>query len=133
MPPWTASASPACSRTWPRCSSWPAPTSSRFARTRTARAPSWSSRATSTRRSRPGALRKVPGIGDTIFGHAAELVRTGRIAYYDELRASYPPGLTDCLRIPRLGARKLRTLHQELGVDSLEALEAAASTAASPR
>jgi len=72
-----------------------------------------------------GALRKVPGIGDTIFGHAAELVRTGRIAYYDELRASYPPGLTDCLRIPRLGARKLRTLHQELGVDSLEALEAA--------
>ena len=72
-----------------------------------------------------GALRKVPGIGDTIFSHAAELVRTGRIAYYDELRAQYPPGLTDCLRIPRLGARKLRTLHQELGVDSLEALEAA--------
>jgi DNA polymerase (family X) len=72
-----------------------------------------------------GALRRVPGIGDTIFGHAGELVRTGRIAYYDELRARYPPGLTDCLRIPRLGARKLRTLHEELGVDSLEALEAA--------
>jgi DNA polymerase (family 10) len=72
-----------------------------------------------------GALRRVPGIGDTIFGHAAELVRTGRIAYYDELRASYPPGLTDCLRIPRLGATKLRTLHKELGIDSLEALEAA--------
>jgi DNA polymerase (family 10) len=72
-----------------------------------------------------GALRKVPGIGDTIFSHAAELVRTGRIAYYDELRARYPPGLTDCLRIPRLGAAKLRTLHRELGVDSLESLEAA--------
>lgn len=72
-----------------------------------------------------GALRRVPGIGDTIFGHAAELVGSGRIAYYDELRASYPPGLTECLRIPRLGATKLRTLHRELGVDSLEALEAA--------
>jgi DNA polymerase (family 10) len=72
-----------------------------------------------------GALRKVTGIGDTIFSHAAELVRTGRIAYYDDLRAQYPPGLTECLRIPGLGARKLRTLHQQLGVDSLEALEAA--------
>ena len=72
-----------------------------------------------------GALRKVPGIGDTIFAHAAELVRTGRIAYHDELRAKYPQGLSDCLRIPRLGASKLRTLHQALGVDSLESLEAA--------
>jgi len=50
-----------------------------------------------------GALRKVPGVGDTIFSHAGELVRTGRIAYYDELRAKYPPSLTDCLRIPGLG------------------------------
>jgi len=72
-----------------------------------------------------GALRKVPGIGDTIFSHAAELVRTGRIAYYDELRAKYPQGLSDCLRIPRLGAKKLRTLHEALGVDSLESLELA--------
>src|SRR4029079_4399694 len=71
-----------------------------------------------------GALRKVPGIGDTIFSHAAELLRTGRIAYYDELRAKYPQGLSDCLRIPRLGASTLRTLHQALGVDSLESLAA---------
>ncbi|HEX4441713.1 MAG TPA: PHP domain-containing protein [Thermoanaerobaculia bacterium] len=72
-----------------------------------------------------GALRKVPGVGDTIFSHAGELVRTGRIAYYDELRALYPPTLTDCLRIPGLGSRKLRTLHHELGIDSLEALQLA--------
>ena len=68
---------------------------------------------------------RCPASGDTIFSHAAELVRTGRIAYYDELRAKYPQGLSDCLRIPRLGARKLRTLHEALGVDSLESLEAA--------
>src|SRR4029079_9727036 len=72
-----------------------------------------------------GALRKVPGIGDTIFAHAAELVRTGRIAYHDELRPKYPQGLSDGLRTPRLGASRLRTLHQALSVDSLESLEAA--------
>lgn len=72
---------------------------------------------------RTGRLREVPGIGDTIFGNVRELVTTGRLRLYDELRASFPRGLSECLRIPGLGAAKLRALYDSLGVDSLEALE----------
>src|SRR5262245_36665057 len=74
---------------------------------------------------RTGRLREVPGIGDTIFGNVRELVTTGRLGLYDELRASFPRGLSECLRVPGLGAAKLRTLYDSLGVDSLEALERA--------
>jgi DNA polymerase (family 10) len=74
---------------------------------------------------RSGDLRSVPGIGDTIFANVRELVTTGRLGLYVELRASFPRGLSDCLRIPRLGAAKVRALYDALGVDSLDALERA--------
>lgn len=74
---------------------------------------------------RTGGLRELPGIGDTIFSNVETLATTGRLPLYDELRASYPPGLTDCLRVPGLGARKVRQLYEELGIDSLDALEQA--------
>ena len=70
-------------------------------------------------------LRKIPGIGAGLFANIETLVRTGSLPYYDELRARFPPGLRECLRIPGLGARKVRELHGALGVDSLETLETA--------
>jgi DNA polymerase (family 10) len=74
---------------------------------------------------RTGSLRELPGIGDTIFSNVRDLATTGRLPLFDALRAKYPPGLADCLRVPGLGARRLRQLHEALGIDSLEALEAA--------
>lgn len=68
-------------------------------------------------------LRKVPGIGDTIFANVESLLTTGELPVYEELRATFPPGLRDCLRVPRLGAKKVKTLFEALGVDSLDALE----------
>ena len=66
-------------------------------------------------------LLKTPGIGGGLFSNIETLVKTGSLPYYDELRARFPP-LRECLRIPGLGARKVRELHAALGVDSLEAL-----------
>ncbi len=74
---------------------------------------------------RTGALRSVPGIGDTIFANVRSLVETGRLPVYDELRTSFPRGLSECLRVPGLGARKVKLLYDSLGIDSLEALERA--------
>lgn len=68
-------------------------------------------------------LRKTPGIGETIFGNVESLLTTGELPLYEELRATFPPGLRDCLRVPRLGAKKVKTLFESLGVDSLDALE----------
>src|SRR6185295_17063617 len=70
-------------------------------------------------------LRKTPGIGAGLFANIETLVRTGSLPYYDELRARFPPGLRECLRVPGLGARKAKQLWETLGVDSLDALEAA--------
>jgi DNA polymerase (family X) len=70
-------------------------------------------------------LLKTPGIGAGLFANIETLVRTGSLPYYDELRARFPPGLQECLRIPGLGARKVKQLHEALGVDSLAALETA--------
>ncbi len=70
-------------------------------------------------------LLKVPGIGRGLFSNIETLVTTGSLPYYDELRASFPPGLRECLRVPGFGARKAKLLHEELGIDSLAALESA--------
>jgi DNA polymerase (family 10) len=70
-------------------------------------------------------LLKTPGIGATIFGNVESLLTTGELPLYEELRATFPPGLRDCLRVPRVGAKKVKTLFESLGVDSLDALERA--------
>ena len=70
-------------------------------------------------------LLNVRGIGSGLFSNIETLVTTGSLPYYDELRASFPPGLRECLRVPGFGARKAKLLHEALGIDSLDALESA--------
>jgi DNA polymerase (family X) len=61
--------------------------------------------------------------------HAArsELLATGRSSTLDELREQVPPGLVEMLRIPGLGAAKVRRIHEALAIESLAELEAAAT------
>ncbi len=72
---------------------------------------------------RSGEIRRVKGIGPGLFANLDTLLKTGSLPYYDELRAAFPPGLRECLRIPGFGARKAKQVHDALGVDSLAALE----------
>jgi DNA polymerase (family X) len=73
-----------------------------------------------------GELLSVPGIGKGTAGIIEELVRTGESKYLAELRAGYPAGIFELLRVPRLGLRKIGQLHSELGIGSLDELEEAA-------
>lgn len=70
-------------------------------------------------------LLRVRGIGKGLFSNIETLVTTGSLPYHEELRASFPPGLRECLRVPGFGARKAKLAHAELGVDSLASLEKA--------
>ncbi len=72
-----------------------------------------------------GDLQKTAGIGKTTAAVIEELFRTGRSGYLEELRKQYPPGIFDLLRVPRLGLKKIGLLHHQLGVSSLDELEAA--------
>ena len=70
-------------------------------------------------------LGEIKGIGETLEQKITELVETGKLKYYDELKASIPPGFLEMLEISGLGPKKIQALHKKLGVDSIEKLEAA--------
>jgi len=70
-------------------------------------------------------LGKIKGIGDALERKISELVETGQLAYYDDLKTSIPPGLIEMLEIPGLGPKKIQALNKKLGVDSVTKLESA--------
>ena len=72
---------------------------------------------------RRGDLTSIKGIGDALSKKITELVTTGRLEYYNELKASIPPGHLEMLRIPGLGPKKIRALHEKLAVGTLGELE----------
>jgi DNA polymerase (family 10) len=65
------------------------------------------------------------GLGDTLRLKVTELVQTGKLDYYEKLRASVPAGLLAMMDIPALGPKKIKTLHDKLGINSVDELEAA--------
>lgn len=73
-----------------------------------------------------GTLTSVDGIGKATAQTIEELVRSGASTYLEELRAKYPPGIFELLRVPKLGLKKIGVLYEELGVASLDQLEDAA-------
>lgn len=70
-------------------------------------------------------LGEVKGLGESLQKKVAELVTTGRLAYYEELKASIPPGFVEMLQIPTLGPKKIKALHDKLGISSIDELEKA--------
>ena len=73
-----------------------------------------------------GKLYDVEGIGKATGQIVEELVRSGTSRYLDELRAQYPPGIFDLMRVPRFGLKKIGQVYSELGIASLDDLEKAA-------
>jgi len=70
-------------------------------------------------------LGEIKGIGAALEQKITELVETGKLKSYDELKASIPPGLLGMLEISGLGPKKIQALNKKLGIDSIEKLEAA--------
>ncbi len=70
-------------------------------------------------------LGEIKGVGDAIQKKVTELVNTGKLPYYEELKASVPAGLLAMMEIPGVGPKKIKVLHDELGIASVEELEKA--------
>jgi DNA polymerase (family X) len=75
-----------------------------------------------------GSLAELPGIGETMLKKIVELATTGRLEPYEKLRRATPPGLVALLRVPGLGPKKIKMLHDTLKVESLADLRAAAES-----
>lgn len=69
---------------------------------------------------------QIPGVGKGLAAEVREIVLSGFSSQLDELREATPKGLIEILRIRGLGAKKVRAIHQQLGVDTLAGLESAA-------
>ncbi|MDP9176251.1 MAG: DNA polymerase/3'-5' exonuclease PolX [Gemmatimonadota bacterium] len=73
-----------------------------------------------------GELKKTKGIGPATLSVIQELIETGESSYLNRLREETPGGLFDLLRVPGLGGTKISLVHEQLGVETLDDLEAAA-------
>ncbi len=71
-----------------------------------------------------GELRNLKGIGAALSDKLSELVQTGRLEYYDKLKAEFPETIFEVFDVQGLGPKKIKVLHDELGVNSLETLKA---------
>lgn len=70
-------------------------------------------------------LTELPGIGDDLAGKIREMVDTGRCAALDKLHQRLPPAVTELLKIPGLGPKRVRTLYHELDIHTVEQLQRA--------
>ncbi len=70
-------------------------------------------------------LMNIPGVGEAIAKKTTELVTTGKLDYYENLKAEFPEGITNLLAIPGIGPKTANKLSTELGITSVDALEQA--------
>lgn len=75
---------------------------------------------------REGRVTRLPGVGKTLEEKLTALLETGTIPAAEKLRAKFPAGVVEMTRLPGLGPKRARRLYDEAGIDSLEALRAAA-------
>lgn len=70
-------------------------------------------------------LREIPGVGEAIAQLITQLYETGSHPSLERMRAEIPASVLEMLTIPGLRPEKIIKLHKELGVSSLQELEAA--------
>ena len=70
-------------------------------------------------------LDAIKGIGSALVDKIKTLYATGELEYYTKLRESIAPGLIEMLEIPGLGGKKVKRLYDAIGVESVDALQAA--------
>ena len=74
------------------------------------------------------ALEEIPGVGASIAQKIGELLKTGRLQYYDDLKKKVPVDLSALRKIEGLGPKSIKKLYEELGVKTVADLEKAART-----
>ena len=70
-----------------------------------------------------GRLKEMKGIGEALAQHITELVTTGRLQLYEDLKNSIPPGHLEMLKIPGLGPKKIKALYDKLDIKAIGELE----------
>jgi DNA polymerase (family X) len=72
---------------------------------------------------REGKLEGIKGIGDALQQKLHELASTGALGFHEKLKAEFPAGLFELFDLQGLGPKKIKALHDSLGVDSVTRLK----------
>ena len=72
-----------------------------------------------------GELHGIKGIGEALRDKLHELASTGCLQFHQNLRAEFPPGLFELFDLQGLGPKKIKVLHESLGISSVERLKEA--------
>jgi DNA polymerase (family X) len=70
-------------------------------------------------------LQTIPGVGEAIAKKSIELVNTGKLGAYEDLKSEFPEGITRLLEIPGVGPKTANKLSTELGIQTVDELEKA--------
>jgi DNA polymerase (family 10) len=71
-------------------------------------------------------LTELPGIGEDLAAKIKEVVETGTATALEEHRKKVPKTLTELLRIPGIGPKRVKALYHDLGIRTLDQLQKAA-------
>jgi len=75
---------------------------------------------------REGKLLEIPGVGKSLAEKLDELLRTGKMSFYEELKEEIPPGVVSLLQVPEVGPKTAKLVWEKLGITSIQELERAA-------
>ena len=75
---------------------------------------------------REGKLRDIPGVGQAIADKIDELLRTGKLEFYEKLKKQVPAGLVEVLKVDGVGPKKAAMFWKQQNITNLAQLEKAA-------
>jgi DNA polymerase (family 10) len=70
-----------------------------------------------------GEIAEIKGIGKALAEKITILVKDNTLPFHQELKSSIPEGLLEMLKIPGLGAKKVKVIYDKLGISSIGELE----------
>lgn len=73
-----------------------------------------------------GKLEEIPGVGKNIAKKIEEILETGKLKYYEDLKEDFPIDVESLLAVESIGPRKIKLFYKKLGVKNLKDLERAA-------
>ncbi len=75
-------------------------------------------------------LKGVKGLGEALQEKLHEMAVTGRLEFYEKLKAEFPETLFELFELQGLGPKKIKALHTDLGVGSIAELKRACESGA---
>ncbi len=70
-------------------------------------------------------LDEIPGVGKALADKVTELVATGELAYFEALKAEFPPGIFAMFELQGMGPKKIKAVWKKLEVTTVAELEKA--------